>query len=272
MRVFYENRAISFDSNIVDDLSFIPHLHRQVELVYVSRGQLGIVVENTHKLLEAGELGIVFPNTVHSYDEGVEGRTNIVIFGTELCSEHGHIFSAMQAACPFLARRQVHEDIPFILGQLHKEWRAQPNAKVVRGYLTVLVERIAERLDLEARSKRHHPNLISRILLHIDEHFSEPISLNSLADALCVSKYHISHCFSEKIGCSLTQYVHSIRVQYAQKLLRSTKMSITEIGYEAGFESASTFYRVFRALAGMSPRAYLRESGSMADSIHLMAL
>ena len=74
-----------------------------------------------------------------------------------------------------------------------------------------------------------------------------------LADAVGMSKYHLSRSFPEHIGCGLNDYLQILRTARAQLLLLGTNLSPAEIAAESGFDSAATFYRVFRARCGTSP-------------------
>ena len=87
----------------------------------------------------------------------------------------------------------------------------------------------------------------------------EPLTLDNLAHHLGVSKYQISRFFSQKIGCNFSTYLNALRVQHAEKLLTATDFPVTEICYLAGFESLSTFYRVFSQINGISPTAYKKK-------------
>ena len=82
----------------------------------------------------------------------------------------------------------------------------------------------------------------------------------ALARALGVSRFHLSHVFSEKIGQGFSAYLASIRIDCACALLAGTNRSVTEIAAESGFESQRSFFRAFGARCGMTPLAYRRRA------------
>ncbi len=101
------------------------------------------------------------------------------------------------------------------------------------------------------------PNLLgSRIKAHIDLHYTEDISLQSLADVLHISPYYLSHVFKDMTGYSPGQYITRRRIGLAQNLLISTGLSISEIAARVGYPSPSHFHDRFTRNVGMSPRAY----------------
>ena len=75
---------------------------------------------------------------------------------------------------------------------------------------------------------------------------------------LHLNKYYISHLFSSKLGIRFNDYVNSLRVSQACRLLRDTEMPITEISDAVGFNTQRTFNRAFARFRGCSPGEYRR--------------
>ena len=86
-----------------------------------------------------------------------------------------------------------------------------------------------------------------------------------LARGIGLSRYRLSHVFSEKIGQSFSSYVASILLAYAMARLTETVMPVTVSAEEAVLVIQRTFFRVFREQHGMSPLTYRRQArGIMA--------
>ncbi len=96
----------------------------------------------------------------------------------------------------------------------------------------------------------------SRIKAYIDLHYTEDISLQTLADSLCISPYYLSHVFKATTGYSPGQYITRRRVGLAQNLLISTNLAVSEIAAQVGYPSPSHFHDRFTKNVGMSPRTY----------------
>ena len=80
-----------------------------------------------------------------------------------------------------------------------------------------------------------------------------------------MSKYHLSHLFSEKMGQKFLSYLSGVRVSYACKLLAETNLPVGRIMGEAGFESEATFFRAFRNQLGITPARYRKRIRAIAD-------
>ena len=114
----------------------------------------------------------------------------------------------------------------------------------------------AARLPLHQNLSSDSLDLTYQIVHYISNHFRDPLSLDSLSRSLGVSKYYLSHVFSEKMGMSFPEYLQSIRLNCAVSLIAGGEQSITEIAADSGFESQRTFYRAFRARFGITPLQY----------------
>ena len=98
---------------------------------------------------------------------------------------------------------------------------------------------------------------VKNVLLYCSENYTEPLSLELLSKKLHLSRYYISHIFSDKLQVSFTDFVNTLRVEHACSLLEKGA-NITEIALASGFSSVRTFNRVFAEEMGMTPREYIK--------------
>jgi AraC-like DNA-binding protein len=82
--------------------------------------------------------------------------------------------------------------------------------------------------------------------------------VSELATLLGVPREKLSRAFAALHGISLSAYLKHQQLAYAERLLVSSRLSTTRIGYLAGFGTRRTFYRAFRRDTGMSPDQYRR--------------
>lgn len=110
----------------------------------------------------------------------------------------------------------------------------------------------------------------ARILLALktcmekDRLYTDPqLSIDSLVDRLHTNRYLLSQVLNQRLGQSFYKYVNSLRVEAAKEMLVDAKFEhhkIASLGYEAGFNSLSTFNEVFKKLAGVTPSEYKKLS------------
>ncbi len=106
---------------------------------------------------------------------------------------------------------------------------------------------------------------LDRAIEYLRGHFTENISREGLAGHVGMNHDYFGKMFLLYTGKKVGVFISELRIQMAADLLTSTDRSIVTIAFEAGFESLSTFYRVFQKKTGLSPTAYryrLRKNSS----------
>ena len=96
---------------------------------------------------------------------------------------------------------------------------------------------------------------------YLDEHFTEKITLDDLAERFHINKYYLTRIFKEQIGVSIMDYLISIRITAAKNMLRFSKMSAEEIGIACGIGDVYYFSRVFKKVEGIGVREYRKQWG-----------
>lgn len=100
------------------------------------------------------------------------------------------------------------------------------------------------------------PEQLKQALGYIQEHLSEDISLEAIANDLEMSRYHFSRLFKQSMGVSPYHYVLQQRVERAKQLLKQKELPITDIALESGFANQTHLNKHFRKLVGMTPTTY----------------
>lgn len=94
------------------------------------------------------------------------------------------------------------------------------------------------------------------VIRYIDKHYADDISMKEMAAMVNLSTTHFNQRFRKLLRMSPTEYLLSLRVQRAQRLLTESNKSIGTIGADVGFYDQSHFTKRFRKVTGMTPLAY----------------
>lgn len=97
---------------------------------------------------------------------------------------------------------------------------------------------------------------VLRALMFIEQNLDDDLSLERLAAVACFSPFHFHHLFRGMIGEPVAQYVRRIRLERAAGQLHGSARPVTEIAFDAGYDSHEAFTRAFRARFGLSPSAF----------------
>lgn len=112
-------------------------------------------------------------------------------------------------------------------------------------------------LDKVLHTQRHRN--LERVLEYLDAHIAEPIHINELAEKNFISKSTLYNLFATHLGCTISTYVNSRRIQLAKEALITTDLSIDEIARRCGFSGSTYFCRIFKQQTGLSPLQYRKQ-------------
>lgn len=98
-----------------------------------------------------------------------------------------------------------------------------------------------------------------QMLDFIRTHYQEKIALDSIAAAGGVCRTKCCQIFRQHLGRTPNDYLNSFRPEKGMQLLKSTRMSITEIADACGYGSASYFTETFTRMKGCSPTQYRKD-------------
>lgn len=122
--------------------------------------------------------------------------------------------------------------------------------------LTLLMEQSWHPESMTVSRKRLE---LAAVKEYLDEHFTEKIVLEELAEKFFINKFYLSKIFKETYGTTINNYLISKRITRAKQLLRFTDMTVDEIGVAVGMADANYFSRMFRKVEGSSPREYRKQ-------------
>ena len=104
-------------------------------------------------------------------------------------------------------------------------------------------------------SLKHRKNMerLNTVLFYMESHFSQPISVEQLAEMTCLSEDRFGHLFRESVGLAPRQYLNNIRLRKAMELLKTGEHSVTAVAEAVGFRDYNHFGRLFRKHYGYPP-------------------
>ena len=124
-------------------------------------------------------------------------------------------------------------------------------------------ESAAQHRSSESRTSEEQPADESRqeeTLAYIAQHYMEDLAVKDIAGYLGYSEAYFCKIFKQSFGHSFVSYLTDYRMQKAEELMRTSRLSIKEIGKTVGYPDPNYFTKVFRRVRGVSPSEF-RESG-----------
>jgi AraC-like DNA-binding protein len=128
-----------------------------------------------------------------------------------------------------------------------------PNGLDCDQHLVLPAGRSVSDVDHRAGTMASYHQAVRQVIPVMRERFSEPLSLQDLADVAALSPYHFNRVFRRITGIPPCQFLNALRLQEAKRLLLTTDLSVTDVCFEIGYNSLGTFTTRFTQLVGMSP-------------------
>lgn len=268
-----------------DSNHFSPHLHKSIEIVYITKGQLELGIDTQLYHLDEGDLAIVFPDQIHHFQVFHPGKNRAIhlLAAPSYFGAYRELLITLQAKNPVIKKDLLDAEVLLALNKimelagenttLHEGRKnldntslstnnvitpGQLNTKntLLHSWIQILLSYTLQELTLIQRPNIHDYDLVYQTIAYVAEHFHEPLSLTSMAKDLGISQFTLSRVFSRTFHKNFNQYVNEIRLDYVTLLLKDSDTSVTEIMYDAGFQSQATFNRVFQEKYHMTPKQY----------------
>jgi len=254
--VFYEQRSETVFFGPICKYPFPSHVHDVVEIVCLTAGSLQMNIGSLSCCLMPGDIAVVFPAIPHSYETASEDAKGLsLIFLPDTISEFTTRFRTVVPVIPLVQRTQKPPELDNIILHLQK-LSALEESPLKLGYLHLFLAYLFSCIPMRPAGNRSQSGLPYQVLHYISEHFTEPLSLESTARALGISRTHLSHIFSQQLRINFRQYINTLRIDRACTLLRDPAYSISQISDLCGYANPRTFHRAFLAQCHVPPNQY----------------
>lgn len=271
MAPFYEKRDKDFfyrdDHGGNSKLACSPHLHRHIEFAFMIDGYADGYADSSVCRIEKGDFFIAFPNQIHRFVSYGPEKYMLFIVNPDLIPELAPLMLGASPAKNLIKAADTPPRLRLLLEALADVWThpSEHSDVILRGYLSALLGELLPLLS-PGQVRSADTQVLRSVIDFCAENYTRPLSLSALSDELHISKYYISHLFSNKLNIGFNDYINSLRVSAACRQLRSSERSVTEVCESVGFSTLRTFNRAFLKHVGTSPSEYRRSRGSSGIS------
>lgn len=252
------------------------HYHADFsELVIVLNGTANHVVNSEKYFIKKGDVFVINRNTSHAYEDTCDFKICNIMYkpkylhkvSNDLKKSSG--YQALFVIEPFLAKEynfksrlqltlSDYEKTKEIIFDMVNEY-----GNKYEGYQTMLYSRFMElivflsrKYDFTSAGLNENVINIAKAVSYMENNFKEHINLNDLADKAQLSVRHFNRIFKGNYKTTPINYILRLRIEYAGLLLRKSKLKISDVAYESGFEDSNYFARQFKKITGVSPKEY----------------
>lgn len=255
MNHYYQKHNRQMSIYPYENLIFHKHLHKEVEFIFLQKGELQVNLENLHQTLHAGDAAIIFPNHMHSYTTPKYNKGILIVFTVQMAGDFESMLTGYTCEIPFIDKENLSPDALMCINSIISKDFTKKDA-LLRGYTSVLLGNLFDIVKPLKKNISQSQYSMNSLFQYVMDHYLEPLTLDQIAADTDMSKYTISRIFNQELQSSFKDYLNTMRLGYAQHLLCDLNLTITEIAFESGFSSLRTFNRVFYENLGMSPSEY----------------
>lgn len=246
------------------------HFHNAFEIYYLFSGEREQYINRKLYRIKAGDLVLINEYTPHrtTTEKDVSVEHIIVNFKKLFLSEiakmtHLDLYECFSKDIHVIhLDKEARETVETLLINMHAEFRrnAIGSDLYIKSLLTQLLllsRRYADGIhepseELQSSTYR----IINGATNYINDNFSENITLDLMASKFFVSTHYFSRVFKKMTALTFVEYLNSVRIKEAQKLLSSTTLSVNDIAERVGYKSSTHFGRIFKKLLNTTPSAY----------------
>ncbi|WP_438432659.1 AraC family transcriptional regulator [Gorillibacterium sp. sgz500922] len=251
-----------------------PHWHEYLEWIAVTKGSFRVQVDNRFEDMREGDAIFVNAREIHSafpIDENSE--LYAVVFHDALLRNSSLDSTETQYIQPLL-HHEIHLP-PFYLAEqagtfpIHsaivklakdfQEKRFGYELLIKSSLFSALGVAFQYELRSLSDSKSTKPQTaIQPLLVHLSQHFHEPITIEKAAQMCCVSPNYFCTLFKKATGKTLLEYVNLLRIHEADQLLRTGIYSVEQVALKVGYTSTTYFGRIFKKYKTHTPTEHMK--------------
>ncbi|WP_040950100.1 helix-turn-helix transcriptional regulator [Gorillibacterium massiliense] len=249
-----------------------PHWHDHFEWLAITKGSFRVQVEARFEDVREGDAIFVNARQVHSaFPIEENSELYAVVFNEALLRNSSLDSTEIKYIKPLLG----HEALLPPFYRAEQSGASPIHAAIVKtvedfrekrfGYelliKSALFAALGHAFQYELVSitdaKTKHQAAIQPLLVHLSQHFCDPISIEKAAQMICVSPNYFCALFKKATGKTLLEYVNLLRVHEAEQLLRTRLYSIEQVALKVGYTNTTYFGRVFKKYKNQTAREYL---------------
>ncbi len=236
------------------------HWHKNIEICRMVEGECDFSIRGTGYHAQKGDIIVIGSGEIHTFNKRHgDCKIDICTFDPSLLYR---VYTSFEAVCPHITKKQlslcaIEEKISECFSSMYDEYHKKDSgAKVLLQanllQLYGLLIRYFEMKDSKVNTTSNKA-LLQKILEYIQEHYTERLSLETVAEKFNYSPVYISSIFKSCAGINFKYYLDNIRIMEAVELLSTSDMTVTEISRACGFENIRTFNNVFKKITNETP-------------------
>ncbi len=235
------------------------NFHQRLEFCYIVSGQKRVIIGDKEYTVTADDIIFVPRYAPHQYFDAKDCTDYVFCLPINSITDIEDVFK--KSTLPFIMQNKDfnREKILPLFSELYKYSKSEKTL-IVRSYINIIFSLLFEQYPKASEGRLIENNIATDALTYIENNYMQNITLEDIARHFGYNKFYFSKIFNKNLNVNIKTYINSVRTKHLlNKLRNSAKANISELIFEVGFSSTSSFYRFFDEHYGMSPREFLQK-------------
>ena len=264
VEIVQHTKMNSMELFLVEVMSRNPHGHDDLEIGMVMEGTLSLFLEQRAYVLQTGDIYIINRHQIHSFTSSGRNLILAAQIHTEFYRQIDYSLEYLRFEDPIICKGTIHKTLQKLFCKCAIFYFQDTPFHTLRcsGLMLELLYQLAGNVrcyiasEKESVSAYHNTLRLNRLTDYINQHYTERISLQELADLEHVTDYHISHFMQKMLGMSFQEYINLLRFRHALMLMQKTDLKLLDICLESGFSSTRYMNQMFEKHLHCSAKEY----------------
>ena len=246
---------IVFHYNIVQiGGSEIANWHNNIEFLYCNVGSGQILCNSIVYDVNEGDLIVVNSGLLHVVRKTKSFEYYCLIVDSDFLATNGIMVNEMEFET-FVRSEETSALFCRVVDEIehNREFRATGVRSRILDLMVHLSRKHLLRFSSTANPRMVSDQNIKEAISYIKSNCAQRLSLEEIAGAVNLSKYHFAREFKKATGMTVVAYINEIRCRNARRLILSKQHSISEVASLCGFENNSYFSKTFKQVMGCLP-------------------
>ena len=266
----YNSAKSTFISIMEDKTGFVPqlHLHPTYEIYLTHSGPMSCLINDKIYDLNPNDMLVFAPSDIHmsTRPKNKKYMSTVINFCPDNIKNIGEktdvLFPFRASADNFSHKVSLSDnkvsDFIDMLKKMESLLKSNNKYNDVRQQILLVEillfinEMYAANATCSLSEKKHNDEIVTKIMLYINENITENLNLSNLSNRFFISKNILNNHFKRKTGYTLGQYIINYRMYCARQLLESGE-SVYNTAWKVGYQNTSNFIRAYKKVMRITP-------------------
>lgn len=262
-------------NDIDGDFSVSYHWHKEIEILYIEKGEFSITINENTFIAKPGEMYFINSEDFHQVST-LNNEPSIhyaIIFTPELISFDFYDYCQSHYIMPILnktlqfpttinsnasALEKITEEFIYAVASYDNEklgWQLNIKSSLLR-IISILIENELLIKEGNTPNNDYKISIAKNLINYINDNYTHKITINDLAKQTNMNPQYFCRFFKSLFGKTAIEYINEYRIEKASEMIQSEDIKIIEICFSVGFDNFSYFIKKFKQYKKCTPSKY----------------